>query len=172
VESFGDQVFKGTVAYVSPAIDQTMRTFTVEALVDNADRKLKPGFFAKGVIYTHQDTNVLAVPDNTVATFAGVSSVYIIANDTITQVSVSLGTRQGKLWEITDGLKGDELLAANNLNQLATGVAVRVLKSGESETADPASEGGRSGGRRGSGQGRGQRGQGQGQPQGGRGDGQ
>src|SRR5918993_4797917 len=53
VESFGDVVFTGKVAYVSPSLDETMRTFTVEALVDNSDRRLKPGFFAKGVIQTH-----------------------------------------------------------------------------------------------------------------------
>jgi len=173
VESFGDQVFRGKVAYVSPAIDQTMRTFTVEALVENSDRRLKPGFFAKGVIYTRQDTNVLAIPDNAVATFAGVASAYVIENNTIRQVSVALGARQGNVWEVLDGLTGDELLAANNLNQLATGVAVRVLKSGESEGAEAGAGALRSGGRRVAGQGRGERGQGQGQPQGGgrRGDG-
>jgi RND family efflux transporter MFP subunit len=173
VESFGDQVFKGKVAYVSPAIDQTMRTFTVEGLVDNTDRRLKPGFFAKGVIYTRKDEGVLAIPDNAIATFAGVSSAYVVEDNKIRQVVLSLGARQGDLWEVTEGLKGDEVLAALNLNQLATGIAVRVLKPGESETADPVPAAGRSGGRRGSGQGREQRGQRQDQPQGGgrRGDG-
>ena len=56
VEAFGDRLFTGKVAYVSPALDQTMRTFTVEALVDNPERLLKPGFFAKGVILTRLDT--------------------------------------------------------------------------------------------------------------------
>ena len=179
VESFGDQVFQGKVAYVSPAIEQTMRTFAVEALVPNDDRRLKPGFFAKGVIYTKKDEGVMAIPDKAIATFAGVSSVYVVENDRIRQVTVSLGARQGDLWEVVDGLKGEETLATLNLNQLATGVAVRVLKPGESETAEPVAGTGASGGRRGSGQGRAQRGQGQapdgqGRPQGGgrRGEGQ
>jgi RND family efflux transporter MFP subunit len=124
VESFGDTVFHGKVAHVSPALDQTMRTFTVEALVDNADRRLKPGFFAKGVILTHRDENVLAVPDSAVSTFAGVSSVYVIANGRITQQNVTLGVRQGDLWEIVEGLTGTETLANSRLNELATGVRV------------------------------------------------
>jgi HlyD family secretion protein len=155
VESFGDQVFKGKVAYVSPAIDQTMRTFTVEALVENDDRRLKPGFFAKGFIFTRQDTNVMAVPDQAVSALAGVSSVYVIEDSKIRQVSVNLGPRQGDLWEVVDGLKGDEVLAASNLNQLATGVAVRVLAPGEREGAPPG-EAPRGGSRRGPGE-RGQR---------------
>ena len=55
-----------------------MRTFAVEAIVDNADRRLKPGFFAKGVILTKRDEGVLAVPDSAVSTLAGVSSVYVV----------------------------------------------------------------------------------------------
>ena len=78
VESFGDRVFNGKVAYISPALDQTMRTFTVEALVENKERLLKPGFFAKGVILTKLDDDVLAVPDAAVSVLAGVPSVYVI----------------------------------------------------------------------------------------------
>ncbi len=148
VASFGDAVFKGKVAFVSPSIDQAMRTFQVEALVDNDDRRLKPGFFAKGVIFTSRDENVMALPDAAVSTLAGVSSVFIVDKGKIRQVSVTLGPRQGNVWEVVDGLKGDEVLAASNLNNLATGVNVKVLAPGESD-------GSAGGGRRG--QGRGQR---------------
>lgn len=126
VTSYGDEVFHGKVAYVSPAIDQTMRTFQIEALVDNANARLKPGFFAKGVIFTTKDEGVLAVPDAAVSTLAGVSSVYVVRNNRITQQQVTLGVRQGDLWEVTDGLKGDETLANRRLNELATGTAVRT----------------------------------------------
>jgi len=62
VETFPNEVFNGRVAFVSPAVDQASRTFTVEVLVDNSHRRLKtPVFFAKGAIYLRRDTNVLAV---------------------------------------------------------------------------------------------------------------
>ena len=50
------------------------RTFAIEALVDNPDRVLKPGFFAKGTVALRTDQNVLSVPDNAVSTLAGVSN--------------------------------------------------------------------------------------------------
>ena len=148
VESYGDTPFQGKVAYVSPSLDETMRTFTVEAIVDNTDRRLKPGFFAKGVIQTRRDEGVLAVPDSAVSTLAGVSSVYIVRDGKITQQPVTLGVRQGDMWEVVEGLKGNEILAASRLNELATGVTVEV---GSGST-----EGGRrgGGGRRGEGGGR------------------
>jgi len=65
---------------VSPAVDQTTRTFAIESLVDNPDRVLKPGFFAKGTVALKVDDNVMVVPDDTVSTLAGVSTVYVIAD--------------------------------------------------------------------------------------------
>ena len=152
VESFGDQVFRGKIEHVSPALDQTMRTFTVEAIVANSDRRLKPGFFAKGVILTRKDDNVMAVPDSAVSTFAGVSSVYVVKDDKITQQTVELGVRQQNLWEVLSGLKGDEKLASSRLNELATGVRV------EADNSTPGGGGTRGGGgRRGQGGGGGGR---------------
>jgi RND family efflux transporter MFP subunit len=147
VESFGDTVFQGKVAYVSPSLDEAMRTFTVEALVDNGDLRLKPGFFAKGVILTRRDEGVLAVPDAAVSTLAGVSSVYVVENGKIAQKTITLGVRQDNLWEVVDGLKGNETLAANRLNELATGVSVTIGSEGEG--GNGSSGGGRRGGRSG-----------------------
>jgi RND family efflux transporter MFP subunit len=155
VEAFPEQAFEGKIAYVSPSVDQATRTFPVEALVDNRDRHLKPGFFAKGTIATKLDENVMAVSDDAVSTLAGVSTVYVVDNNKARQQIVSLGVHQGKLWEITGGLKGDETMATSNLNQLATGTAVRL--NGEEEAVVPveADGSGAPSGRRGRGQGRG-----------------
>jgi RND family efflux transporter MFP subunit len=152
VEAFPDRKFTGRVAYVSPAVDQTTRTFPVEALVENTDRVMKPGFFAKGVVRTHLDTNVLVAAEETISTLAGVSTVYVIEAGKARQQQVTLGARQGKLVEITSGLKGDETLATTNLNQLATGVAIRVGRGGDEAAADGDGPGSRQGGRRGGGQ--------------------
>ena len=151
VEAFLDRTFKGKIAYVSPAVDQATRTFPVEALVENTDRVLKPGFFAKGVVHTKIDENVLAVPEDAISTLAGVSTVYVIENGKARQQQVTLGARQSKLVEVTTGLKGDETLATTNLSQLATGVSVRTDTGEENAPSGQAGGGrrGEGGGRRG-----------------------
>jgi RND family efflux transporter MFP subunit len=169
VTSFPDQVFKGEMAYVSPAVDQATRTFVVEALINNDDRRLKPGFFAKGVVTTKLDQNVPAVSENAVSTMAGVSAVYVIEDGKARQQAVVLGVKQGDLYEVVDGLKGDEELAASNLNQLATGTAVQTGQGGGAAPEGVAAPGGERGGAGGSdaagagGGRRGKRGQGAGQ---------
>lgn len=126
VEAFPDRTFRGRVAYVSPAVDQATRTFPVEVLVENPDRTLKPGFFAKGTVLTRIDDSVIAAPDDAVSTLAGVSTVFVIENGKARQQQVTLGVRKDKSVEIVDGLKGDEILATSNVNQLATGTNVRT----------------------------------------------
>ncbi len=129
VESSPGRKFQGRVAYISPSVDPTTRTFPVEILVDNKDRRLKPGFFAKGVIFIHRDEDVMAVSENAISTLAGVSNVYIIDSSKARQQMVTLGTRIGNLAEIVNGLNGDEVLASSNLSMLATGVPVKVEES-------------------------------------------
>lgn len=126
VEAFPDRPFIGKVAYVSPAVDQATRTFIVEAIVDNTDRQLKPGFFAKGSVATRVDENVLAVPEEAVSNLAGVTTVYVIEDGKARQQQITAGGKQGKVFEVVAGLKGDETLAVTNLSQLATGTPVRT----------------------------------------------
>jgi RND family efflux transporter MFP subunit len=150
VEAFLNRKFQGRIAYVSPAVDQATRTFAVEALVENTDRQLKPGFFAKGVVLTRVDENVIAAPEDAISTLAGVSTVFVIEGGKARAQQVTLGARQDKLVEITSGLKGGELVATANLSQLATGVTVQVGGQGNDVAAEgegPVERGG--GGRRG-----------------------
>jgi HlyD family secretion protein len=142
VESFPGEVFHGEIISVSPAVDQQTRTFTIEAGLPNPNYRLKPGFFAKGVILTHIDDKVLAVPEQAVSRLAGVSTVYIVSAGKVTPQQVTLGTHQNTFVEITDGLKGDERLAITNLNQLAAGVPV-VESKGDATNTTPARGGGR-----------------------------
>ncbi len=145
VEAFPARTFDGKVAYVSPAVDQATRTFAVEALVENADRVLKPGFFAKGVVRTHRDEHVMAVPEDSVSTLAGVSTVFAIEGGKARQQQVTLGAHQDGLVEVTSGLKGDETLATTNLSQLATGVTVRITAPDDESVGGAGTTGARDG---------------------------
>src|SRR5262245_10825706 len=171
VEPYPTEMFHGKIAYISPAVDQASRTFTAEILVDNPQHKLKPGFFTKGEILVQRDENVLAVPEETVSNLAGVASVYVINNGVVKQTTIRTGEREGKFLEVLEGLKGDEILAASNLNELVSGSKVG---GGSEEDGGPAvggngaggegrgergdgksGKGGRGGGRRGGGEGKG-----------------
>jgi membrane fusion protein (multidrug efflux system) len=129
VESYPNEKFHGRIVSVSPAVDQSTRTFAVEAELPNADHRLKPGFFTKGVILTRVDSDVIAAPEDAISTLAGVSTVFIVDNGKIRPQNVAIGARKGNLIEIVDGLHGNETLATSNLNQLSAGVTVTARRS-------------------------------------------
>jgi HlyD family secretion protein len=147
VEAFPQKGYRGRVEYVSPAVDQTTRTFPVEVYVENISRELKPGFFAKGSVLTTVDRNVLAAPDDAISTMAGVSTVFVIEEGKARQQQVTLGAHQGTRTEIVEGLKGHEVVATSNVNQLATGTPVQV--GGGSRENGGRGRGGARGGREG-----------------------
>ncbi len=130
VEAFPGRTFAGKVAYVGPAVDQATRTFPIEALVENLDGVLKPGFFAKASVGTRLDEAVSAVPENAVSTMAGVSAVFVVENGAVRQQPVTIGQRIGDLVEVVEGLKGGETIASSNLSLLASGTPVREANAG------------------------------------------
>jgi RND family efflux transporter MFP subunit len=168
VEPYPNEMFHGKIAYISPAVDQSTRTFTAEILVDNPQYRLKPGFFTKGEILVQRDENVLAVPEETGSNLAGVSSVYVINNGVVKQTTIRTGEREGKFIEVVEGLKGDEILAASNLNELVSGS--KVGSGGDEEGATAVGDNGAGGERRG-GKGGGRGGKGGGRRSGGEGKG-
>jgi hypothetical protein len=73
--------------------------------------------------------------------------VYVVEDGKARQQLVTLGVRQDQVIEIVEGLKGHEVLATSNVNQLATGTPVRTGAVGEENAGRGEGRGGRQGGR-------------------------
>lgn len=53
VETFGDEVFSGRIAFISPVLDEQTRTVRVRVNVDNEDGRLRPGMFTRGEVSSY-----------------------------------------------------------------------------------------------------------------------
>ena len=51
--SYPGQIFKGTISFIDPILDDRTRTVKVRVNVQNADGKLKPGMFVKALVRSH-----------------------------------------------------------------------------------------------------------------------
>ena len=78
VDAYPGEVFYGLIQRISPTVDRSSRTFQIEAVVPNADRRLRPGSFGKGEILTHEDPRAKTVPSEAVVAFAGTTKVFIV----------------------------------------------------------------------------------------------
>ncbi len=62
VRSYADQAFHGKVTKISPVLDPMTRMAEIEVLIDNADKKLKPGMYAQVEVTTGIIGDVIVVP--------------------------------------------------------------------------------------------------------------
>lgn len=134
VEAYPGRTFPGTITRVSPTVNVESRSFPIEASVPNPQGLLKPGFFAKASIVTGTDRNVPFVPEEAVASFAGVVKVYVIADGKAEERRVKTGMRKDGRVEILDGIAVGDTVATSGLSQLATGTAVAIQAANASGT--------------------------------------
>jgi RND family efflux transporter MFP subunit len=87
------QPFAGTVTRVSPAVEPATRTFEVEVQVPNPKGELKSGCFAKAALLTRLEPEAATVPLSALATFAGVTKVFLVENGRAKEVRVTLGVQ-------------------------------------------------------------------------------
>lgn len=129
LDTYGDEVFKGTVSIVSPTIDQTSRTFPVEITLANKDLRLRPGMFAR-VTITYGTADHIVVPDMAVIKLSGAGTrfVYVVKDGVVEFKSVELGRRFDKEYELISGIEDGEEIVLEGHSRLKNGIAVEVIK--------------------------------------------
>jgi membrane fusion protein (multidrug efflux system) len=124
VDAYPGRQFSGTIRYVSPALEANQRALTVEAVVPNSTRELKPGLFATARIEQPKRTPGVVVPATAVQTSGGTSRVFVIAGDHAEERVVTVGQTLDTNVEITNGLKAGERVATKNIAKLTDGAKV------------------------------------------------
>ncbi|MBI4392041.1 MAG: efflux RND transporter periplasmic adaptor subunit [candidate division NC10 bacterium] len=126
LDAYPGRAFRGKVSRVSPAVDPQTRTLALEALLENPDGRLKPGFFAKGEVLARTDRDVPFAPEAALYTFVGITKVFVVADGMVQERQVEIGDRVNGWVEIRRGVKPGEVVATANLAALFDGAPVTV----------------------------------------------
>jgi multidrug efflux pump subunit AcrA (membrane-fusion protein) len=111
VDAHPDRTFEGRISRINPSVDPQTRTFDVEALLDNKEAALKPGFFAKASIASSRVDPELLVPRDALRYRYGVYKVFTVASGRLKETDVKLGERHGDDVAITEGLTASDTVA-------------------------------------------------------------
>lgn len=122
--AYPDRNFAGTVVRISPSVNATSRTLTVEAEVENVDGLLKPGQFATVRIAQGAPKQTIMIPTIAVKTEGDTNRVYVIKEGRAEERIVKLGVLENDLIEVQQGVQADEIVATSNLNLIYDGVTV------------------------------------------------
>jgi len=129
VEAYPDRAFTGKITRLNPSVDQQSRTFDVEAVVENPQGLLKPGFFVKATIPSTRVDKGLFASQEAVQYSYGIYKVLLVDGGTIKEKEVKVGERSGSEIEITEGIsEGDVLALPDRGRELKEGTPIEVAR--------------------------------------------
>jgi len=120
----GQPPVAATVTAVFPFVEQGPRTAVIEALVDNAGRRLLPGQYVTMQFSTGQREQALIVPAPAVVRMGGKGTVWVVKDGRAEPRSVVTGLQSADRVEIVEGLSGGERLIARGQESLYAGAKV------------------------------------------------
>ena len=129
VDSMPGSQFPASIARISPTIDTRNGTFRATAIIDNDDRLLAPGMFARFTIAYEKHQNALLVPAEAIVAEDDRSTVFVVVDGEVTRRVVETGIACGDRVEILTGLDGGEFVVVVGHSGLRNGS--KVLASNE-----------------------------------------
>jgi membrane fusion protein, multidrug efflux system len=124
VASFADREFPAKIQYVGPALRRSSRDLVVEAILDNADRKLRPGMFATAKIEVGTSPATV-VPRSALRDDGTVRHVFVVNRNRLEQRVVEVGDHSGDEIAIVRGVAPGDQLVKNVTPEIKDGLRVQ-----------------------------------------------
>ncbi len=130
VTPYPDEVFHATVHVVSPRIDPATRTLRVKARVENRERKLRPGLFARADLGVAVRERVPMIPEQAVLQRSDGSVVFVVRDGTRAERrQVRLGVFRSGLAEVVEGVAVGEQVIVRGSSRLVDGSVVELRRA-------------------------------------------
>lgn len=104
---------EGIIAYITPGVDERMRTATARVLLPNPEGRWRLGTFVEAYAVSPHAA-ALVVPGTAIQTLEGKSIVFVAEKERVEARPVTLGHRGETLVEVLSGLTGGERVATVN----------------------------------------------------------
>jgi HlyD family secretion protein len=142
MDAFGQKEFPSTVRRVAPYVldlEKQARTVEIEAVFDNPQEFLLPGYSADITIVIDTSEETLSIPSQ--AVMSG-NSVYLINSDgTISAKEIEVGLSNWQLTEVLSGLSiDDQIVLSIDRKGLEDGVKVNIEETKKDQDQDDVSE--------------------------------
>ncbi len=129
VDAMGN-TYTGELVYVSPAMDDTSKSYMVRIALDQSPDDIKAGLFAHGQINILQKQDTLFVPKEAVLSSNGKTTVFVAKPDnTVEEREVKIGLLNDAYEEIIDGINDGDTVVLSNQDRLKDGTAVDTTEA-------------------------------------------
>jgi membrane fusion protein (multidrug efflux system) len=127
VDAYPERKFTGKVYAIDPQVDVNGRALRVRARIDNTDRALLPGLFARVIIKGLEERQVVRVPEGAVVPKGQDRYVFTIVGGKAKENKVQVGRRRNGEVEIVEGLEAGMQIITSGQANLRDGSAVEVV---------------------------------------------
>lgn len=127
VDTFPDTTFRSTVERLNPVIDAASGMAKVTVVVENADRRLRPGMFARVQIVTEVRKKALLVPKEAVLLRGEQNFVFVVRDDVAREVPVEIGFQEADRVEVLKGLAFEDQVVVQGQLRLQNETRVRIV---------------------------------------------
>lgn len=129
VDTYPGAEFAGKVENISPLVQGTSKTLSVEARLNNEGGLLLPGMFARSRIVIFEDEQAMVVPNDSLVKSAGGFQVYVVTPDNIAELrSVEVGYVSTEETQISSGLNIGEMVVIQKSQDLKAGTPVKIIE--------------------------------------------
>ncbi|MCB9799971.1 MAG: efflux RND transporter periplasmic adaptor subunit [Candidatus Omnitrophica bacterium] len=135
VDAYPDKTFEGVIENIAPIVAGTSRTATARVRIENPERLLLPGMFARVRVLLYSKKNTLVVPTDAIQGNEGDEWVFIVnaQDNKVEKRALTIGYRRPDYCQIDAGISEGETLAVSGLERLEDGTKVRLLETQEAE---------------------------------------
>ena len=124
VDALPGEVFRATIARISPTIDTSNGTFRATLYIDNVDGQLAPGMFSRFSIACEEHPDALVVPSRAIVQEDNEHVVYVVNDGAASRRSVTVGISSGGVTEVLGGLDGSDTIVVTGQASLRDGSKV------------------------------------------------
>jgi membrane fusion protein (multidrug efflux system) len=128
VAAYSDREFKGEVYFISPNVDQNLRTALVKARIANDHLLLKPGMFAGVDLALRTRDSSVVIPEAALSQVleGDRATIYLVDAQQLAQPrKIDLGLRLAGWVEVVGGLNGGETVVVEGTQKVTPGSKVR-----------------------------------------------
>jgi membrane fusion protein, multidrug efflux system len=129
VDAFPDRRFLGTIYAIDPMVDVNGRALSIRARLDNTDRTLRPGLFARVGIRRNAGEQIVVVPEGAIVPRGNGPVVFRVRDGKAVETPVQLGERRSGAVEIVSGVAADETVVIAGHTRLRNGATVEVVST-------------------------------------------
>jgi len=118
----------GTIYFADREVNPATGAIRIAGVFPNPNNLLRPGGYGRVRASAKTQSGALLVPQRAIIELQGSQQVAVVGSDNKVSIRpVTVGERVGKLWIVTEGLKGGERVVVEGLMKVRDGAPVKVV---------------------------------------------